>query len=199
MGTVTIPVSGGTEFNIYGTQADADTYFTGSPNAAAWAALSADEAARLLVQATRLFERLLWDGEPAADPQVLAWPRTGLLDREGDTLSSDAVPTIVEEACYELALILNTSTDVLTSPTTGSNVKRLKAGSVEIENFRPTDTTSTRLPQIVHEMVGLWLRGSSDSARGYYYGADESRYTAPDPVDNKEDQADNSDFDFANV
>ncbi len=195
MGTVMIPASGGTEFNVYGTQAAATIYFTGSPNAAVWNALDADAQARLMVQATRLFERLLWDGSKVAEDQVLAFPRTGLTDRNGMPLPTDAVPTIVEEAAYELALILNSSTDVLNKPTTGTNVKRLKAGSVEIENFRPTDTTSTRLPQIVHEMVGLWLRGS-DGDRGYYYGADESRYTAPDPVDDKEDQADRGDFDL---
>ena len=198
MGTVTIPVIGGTSFNVYGTQSAAGVYFTGSPNAAAWAALSADEQARLMVQAARLFDRLVWDGTKTATDQALAWPRTGLLDRSGNPLATDAVPTIVEEAAYELALILNTSTDALNNPTTGSNVKRLKAGSVEIENFRPTDTTSTRLPQIVHEMVGMWLAGI-DGNRGFYYGADESRYTAPDPVDDRANQIDQGDFDYRNT
>lgn len=66
--------------------------------------------------------------------QERAWPRTGAEDRHGNAIASNVTPDRVVWASYEAALLELTTPgqlSVLTSE--GERLKRLKAGSVELE------------------------------------------------------------------
>ena len=74
-----------------------------------------------------------------------------LTDKDGNSVPSATVPLVVEEATYELALTLLTTPTAQEKRTTGSNTKRVKAGSAEVEFFRPTD--GAPFPDIPNELL----------------------------------------------
>lgn len=87
--------------------------------------------------------------------QVLALPRSGLVDRNGNAYSSTEYPQPAKDAEFALALAILLDTSLATSTSTTVNEKRLKAGSVELENFRPVE--GSRFPSHVQEIIGVLL------------------------------------------
>lgn len=92
--------------------------------------------------------------------QALAFPRSGLTDKEGETVSATTVPQAVKDATCELAYEVSQNSDLETSRSQDDNTKRLKAGSVELENFRP-QLNQGRFPFPVTELISLFLAASS--------------------------------------
>lgn len=163
MGTVNID---GTNFTIYGTQADADKFHIVALDGAAKAynGASDDDRARGLVNATRLLDRQAWQGLPVGTPvmdSVLQWPRTGVVDRNGTAVSSASVPDQVIKATFTLAGMIIEDPTVLTQEQSGSNTRRIKAGAVEIEKFQDTLGLSGRFEKIIMELIGQFLSGTS--------------------------------------
>lgn len=80
-------------------------------------------------------------GVITADTQAMGWPRTGVVDHEGRVIDSAAVPASVKWAQCEIALaILREDPADARDPA----MKRMKAGSVEVE-YRPgTSATALR-------------------------------------------------------
>lgn len=74
-------------------------------------------------------------GDPTGGiEQDRSWPRTGAVDRAGHPIAPDAVPTRVIQASYEAALLELQSPGSLSALATESErIKRMKAGSVELE------------------------------------------------------------------
>ncbi len=171
MATVTI---GATTYTTYSDVADADEYFNGSSDFAEWAAFTDDEKARGLVSSTRLLDRQSWQGEKAATSPdtTLAFPRTGLTDCQGNAVDADESLALAVEASQLLALDILNEESVETSLTTEDLTKRLKAGSVEIENFRAQLGTNTRFPLAVMELIGCFLAGSAAVAGSIATGTD---------------------------
>lgn len=161
MGTVTIS---GTAFEIYGTRAGADTYMAARLGNTAWKGASSGDKDKSLVSATRYLDRQNWINQRTdiLTPQPLEFPRTGLVDKDGTAVSSATVPVIVEEANYEMALILLEDATASENATSGSNVKAVGAGSAKVEFFR--QVTGTKLPTTIQELIGLWLEGSGVAA-----------------------------------
>ena len=170
MATVTIGV---TVYTVYSDVTAADLYFNGSTQFADWAAFTVDEKARGLVSATRLLDRQVWQGEEEVDGQDLAFPRTGLVDCAGDPLDAvDTLPFAVE-ASQLLALDILSGEEVETSRSTEDLTKRLKAGSVEIENFRADPIVSGgRFSVDVLELIGCFLGGAVTIAGSLSSGTD---------------------------
>jgi len=77
---------------------------------------------------------LRFPGVPIGVAQELAWPRAGAADYYGNSIASDAIPAAVVNASYEAAWIEATSPGSLAVVISDAErVKRLKAGSAEIE------------------------------------------------------------------
>lgn len=100
--------------DYYGTVAGADAYHQERGNAA-WT--GSDEAkAAALTRASAYIDGLgaqlpvtqcvlVFPGKKVGGRgQALQWPRTGAIDREGDPIDPNSVPTEVEQATYESAL-----------------------------------------------------------------------------------------------
>lgn len=159
MTTPTVSISSHPYFT-YIDQADADLYLNASISAAAtnWqdAATTADSKARALVSATRWLNGLQWLGVPAASPQDLAWPRSGL-----SGVDSTTIPDAIADACAELAALLLVTPDLQTSYKDPS-LRVLKAGSVDIEYFRG-DTVQAQgpVPSVLLPMLAPYLNGST--------------------------------------
>lgn len=100
--------------------------------------------------------------------QVLALPRTGLVDCYGSALSSTTYPTIAKEGSFELAYLLSQDSDIEAAGDTASNLKRVKAGSAEVEYFRP-EAGLERFPPKVQELISCLLAGQGGSSLSLAY------------------------------
>lgn len=158
MGSVTI---GSNTYNIYGTSAGADAYLAARIGASSWASATADTRAQALVTGTRMIETYLSSQGFTVDP-------------------AGAVDEAIENANYELAFAL------LTDPTIqdkavmdGGNKKRVKAGSAEVEYFRPG--VATRFPSTVQALLNGWIsaQGGGVSTSPVYSGTDNKSTLCP--------------------
>ena len=113
--------------------------------------------------------------------QVLDWARTGTTDEYGDAVDPLAVPKPIGDAQLELAFELSQDADLETSGGIGDNEKRLKAGSAEIEFFRPSGgpdgTGSQRFSPHIQELLAPYLNLSSISAPTATGTDEESQFT----------------------
>lgn len=158
--TVTLGVA---IYDVYASQATADAYLAADVTAASWATATNDQKAQALVSSTRLLNRQTWQGT-ATD--TMAWPRTGTTD------DAQAYADVIEASILIAASLID-GTDVITS--NGVNLqRRLKAGSVEIENFRQDPFSVSRWPMAVGELVNKWLDGGVSVGLGYASGTDQT-------------------------
>jgi hypothetical protein len=134
---VTITISG-TDYDSYLSVADADD-FLGADLAlyATWAAATTDDKGRALVSATRWIDQQSWQGSKTSDAQPLDWPRTGVIF-EGESVDSGSVPQDILDGCAMLAALLIQDSSIAGSSSTSSNIKRVLAGTAEVEFFTPT-------------------------------------------------------------
>lgn len=121
----------------------ANDYLAARLGAEPWAAAGEDTREKALVTASRYFDGLKWKGKKTVASQPLAWPRTGVVLSDGTPVDSTYYPLPVTLASYELAFQLLLNPTLLTNVQQGGpgNVKRLKAGSAEIEFFKGTPLT----------------------------------------------------------
>lgn len=162
-------------YDVYASNQIADDYMGAQISSAgtAWRAATEDEQNRALVSATRLINRQTWQGTRDDQYYPLAFPRSGLLDADGAAVDSSIVPQQVIDACCELAASLLDGSTVQDQSTTENNTQSLSAGSVSISYFRPTSEVSGRFPQVVQELLGLWLSSSASVIVGFSSGTDE--------------------------
>lgn len=166
-------------YSVYGLTADpvgdADDYLNAKIGATAWAAASVDDRARALVSATRWLDRVSnFSGTKTVSTQPLEWPRDGATC--GSTAITDGtIPDDIALAEFELALALTNDAAAQDASGQGSNVKRAKAGSAEVEFFSSTIGTSadTKLPTVAHDLIKCLLDGSGSAfGGGFASGAD---------------------------
>lgn len=160
MTTVTINAI---DYDVYADVTTADEFLAADFSATLWRAeTDDDQKARALVTATRLLDRMDWLGSKTDVDQALQWPRsdTGL-----DEVDPDEVPQAIIDGSIVLAKLIHAGSKVDSSTTTTSNVKRQKAGSVEIEYFFPFED-GARLPTEVWELVSRYLSGSGSTLGG---------------------------------
>ena len=164
--TVTI---GANTYSVYGLGnadpvADATEYFAARLGAASWTAASADEKSQALVTAVRMMDRAVtWTGTKTVTSQALAWPRDSATC-SGTAVDDGTIPDAVVYGSFELALALLEDEAIQDNPSSGSNLKRAKAGSAEVEFFRPTQGQpglDNRFPVIVHELISCYFAGDT--------------------------------------
>jgi len=149
--------------NAYATREVVDMYFAASLRNDAWLAFTVDQRNAAILEATRFLERQHWNGSKIQPTQVLQFPRSFLLDRDGMLIPEATTLQIIIKAMAELALVLLNDIEVLDNDdATGTNIKSLKAGSARIEYFR--HETGTRFPTIVHECIALFLASGAGGA-----------------------------------
>lgn len=163
--TITI---GSDTFSVYGQGnadpvADADSYFA-AVFGETWSALTTLQKQQALVSAARLMDRaVLWSGSKSVATQPRQWPRDGATDAcTGTSVTDGTIPDGIVFGQFELAGSIAADSGLLSSPGSGSNTKRVKAGSAEVEFFSPTQGTNleTRLPQNVHDLVACFRDGA---------------------------------------
>lgn len=173
---------GGTTYEVYDEQANVQLFLEGQLGQTAWLNLDPNTTQRqAMVSATKLMDRTPWLGSKTAPAQPIDWPRTGITDCEGQPVDPADTPQDIldgfAELCDELAGDPDTVQD---NASTGSNNKKLKAGSVEIEYFRSTLNQGSRFPQRVQEYFRCYLQGAGSSAAGLASGTDGVSAYGPD-------------------
>lgn len=151
--TVTVTI-GGSDYDALANQGTADTYLAAdSLYAALWAALTEDDKGRALVSAYRRFLRLPWadDTLPEAEQDVI-------------------------DASILLAAQISQDAAVATGAGTGSNTRRVKAGSAEVEFFKPQK--GALFTADVMAMIRPFL-ATTTSAGEAIGGSDETIYGNP--------------------
>lgn len=152
MPTVTIDSN---DYTAYATVAEADEYLLADFDATTWRAEADEDAkARALVTASRLLGKVLCvDGTKLEEVD------------EAD------IPDAIIHGVIVLAKLIHAGSTVTSSASTASNVRRQKAGSVEIEYFGPTVISdSGRWPVELLDLVGAYFCGSTGIAGAISFG-----------------------------
>lgn len=164
--TITI---GAVNYSVYGLGnadplQDADDYLAAKIGST-WSTLATLVRQQALVSAARLLDRsVFWSGTKTSAAQALEWPRDNAVNGcTGEAVTDGTIPDEIAYGQFELACLLALDAELLNASGTGSNVKRVKAGSAEVEFFTPTNQGEfeTRLPQAVHDVVSCFFDGAS--------------------------------------
>jgi len=119
-----------------------------------WSFVDGDDKIRALVSATRELDTLPWVGLRATTTQALAWPRTDAVIN-GREVSDDEIPQEIQQATYDLAVVLLREAEAGADAATSGNLipgipnsqlKRAKLDVLEIEwrtEGLPSNRTST--------------------------------------------------------
>ena len=118
--------------------ADADTYATSIGNTDWGDFLVGDKERDLRVgtQYLNLKYGIRWFGYRSNETQALDHPRTGVVDRDGYTIDSDAITAALKAATVEAAIRAHTqdlTPDISADSSAGAQVERVKVGPIEIE------------------------------------------------------------------
>lgn len=114
-----------------------------------WSSLSDEDKEKLLSWASRyLDERTRWFGRKAVESSALRWPRSGITDRDGITLSSTLIPRQLKIATAEMARYL--VDEDRTTERGQDGLSRLRADVIELEFVE-----GYRLPQVPSHMQYL--------------------------------------------
>lgn len=174
------------DYVSYASVAEADAYLAVDPiRGVAWSALTADQKGLYLVSATRRLDLLNWAGQKTGSysTQVNAWPRTNVQYADGSSVSTTEVPQEVEDATILLAGSILLDSTAAAAGTSGSNVKRQKAGSVEIERFRPT-TGKALQDETAYALIAQFFTGGVSSTVGAFAsGSDQSSSFSDDQME----------------
>ena len=145
-----IATSAAVDSNSYETLAEANTYFDERlPLTPPWVT-SGDASIRALIMATRVLDMMAvprvrfvsdgayyvtsrqWTGAPTTTTQRLAWPRTGMYNRNGVAIPSGEVPFELKDAESEMAGQLLMGDTTLDNAISVQGISSIKAGSVSL-------------------------------------------------------------------
>lgn len=103
-------------------------------------------------------------------------PRSGLQDCDGAAVDANAVAQQVEDAQIELAFDLTQDDTLESQKNQGSNIKRVGAGSAQVEFFRASNKPgeASRFPSIVQELIRCFLGGGSTVNGAASFGTDHA-------------------------
>lgn len=143
-----VSTAGATNANSYTSLTFAETYLlTERVGSAGWILFDEPDREAALIQATRILERERFKGAKTATTQALKFPRSGIVDEDGDEYDDATVPTDIQRACAEIAF------DLLNSPA-GGELDGFKSIQIGDDKF---DLREGRA-QVVSETAQLLIR-----------------------------------------
>lgn len=149
---------GGSSSNSFASLSEANEYFASRLYTQAWDALGTDakKEAALIMATQALVSGICLTGSAATTTQALPFPRSGMVDRNGNTIPSTIIPQDIKNAEFEMALSLAKSDRTTPSDVEALGLTKLKAGPVEL-GFSG-DAVSTVVPAFVTSLLPKsWL------------------------------------------
>jgi hypothetical protein len=162
MALVLDATAGGSAANSYVTLANAITYFEARVGSTVWDDAETADQEESLAAATARLDQETYDGEKVSTTQRLKWPRSGLVDEDGNDVSEATVPREVQDATCELALAL------LTDPTTLDANALAGYSSLTIGplSLQPRAGAVAGLPPAVQRLLARWRLSGNRLVRG---------------------------------
>jgi len=159
MALVTDP--GGTGSDSYASLTEADVYFYTRLFTGDWTDAETADKEKSLKWATRLLdERVQWNGSIASNAQALRWPRTGVVDQDGRTVSHTSIPDFLINATSEFAIRL-LETD-LSADREGMGLDRVMVDKMRIY-YDKADRPGV-IPEYVRDMIRHYGKPLDDRA-----------------------------------
>lgn len=159
--------SGSSSADALDTLANVDAYHTARGNTA-WTGADALKEAAIRRASAFLSSSFTWQGlRTHGRDQSLAWPRSGVVDREGYGILSDTIPIEVRQAVAEIALReLVTPGSMTPDFSANALAKREKVGEIEVEYALADLSPAAARPVllIVNDLIGQFLAKGSASA-----------------------------------
>lgn len=132
--------------NSYLSVDDANTILTESQlYSTTWDAATDDDKVRVLLWATRLIDTYFdFDGSITVYPtQALAWPRYGVVDREGRVIDQTSIPLRVEQATAEFARFLLARDRTQEPSIWATGLSQIQVGPIDLRvDQRRTETVN---------------------------------------------------------
>ncbi len=128
---------GGAASNSYVTLAAAEDYLLGRLSTDSWDDAEQDDQQAALMMATARLDAEPFGGSPVTLTQRLQWPRYGAYDRNGNILSTTAIPQALQQATCELALAILDDPGLLGGSSGLSEFQHLGLGSLDITPAAP--------------------------------------------------------------
>ena len=123
--------SGVANANSYVTIAEVDAWVLTNPHDTTWTALTDAAKNGYAVMAFRVLnEQMNWDGWQIDADQALDLPRSGMVDKNGNSIDNDEIPTEVKNAQCELARLLVIEDRTADPDTAG--FKEIGVGSIKL-------------------------------------------------------------------
>lgn len=170
MATTSTVTIGTDDFTVYALtadpNADTDSFWNVRLGAerTAWEAANEEDQDRAMVVAADWIDRAsTFTGTKTVSTQDRAWPRDAATC-DGSAITSGTTPDAVFYAQAWLAGAVLADASASSSSGTGSNIRSVKAGSAQVEFFRPTigEGSDTRLPQVANDYLRCLLQGSGN-------------------------------------
>ena len=135
--------------NSYLSVEEANDYFAGRFGADKWTEFSGTQKQQLLVSATKKLDTAMFGGLKSKVIQSLAWPRRGLIDRDGYAISDLVIPEKLKEAACEMAYWIWTEEDRLLSDTEIQQVDTYKVGPIDVQVNKARVTLPARVEELL--------------------------------------------------
>lgn len=184
--TATITI-GTTDYTVYSLTSDAvqdaDDYLAAKIGST-WSTASTLQKQQALISAARMMDRVVpWSGTKTSAAQALEWPRDDAINGcTGESVTDGTIPDEIAEAEFELANQLFLDSTLADGTGTGSNVKRVKAGSAEVEFFTPTIDSeyNTRLPVAANDLARCFMDNTGTFGTRFGTASSDPGYTKDD-------------------
>lgn len=150
---------GGSTSNSYATVAEADVYMGNRPHSSAWLDMETADKEAALIWATSLIDATVcFTGSASSGAQALAWPRKGMVNRNGFAIADNVIPPDLKRALFEMSAKVAVTDPTQVSEAAAAGITKIKAGPVEL-NF--ADSSETEITVVPSTVTGLmppsWL------------------------------------------
>jgi hypothetical protein len=144
----------------------ADSYHT-AQGTSTWTGEDADKETAIRRATEYLSASMPWDGlRTRGRNQALAWPRSGMIDRDGNGIDSDVIPVELQKATAEIALRELVEPGAMSPDYTASEaVRSEKIGPMSVEYADVPNSADARRPVLVlvRDLLGAFLRPGASS------------------------------------
>lgn len=154
---------GGEFSDTYGTLAEAGDYFLARDGA--WEGTDEAKEMALRKAATYLDNAYKgrWKGYRVSATQARAWPRSGVIDTDGFSVASDAIPGALKNAQFEAAKLI--ASGVALETTIERAVKSEKVGSLAVV-YSDGASLVAQYPQVTNWLADL-VTGSATKGAAF--------------------------------
>ena len=168
-----VATPGSASANTYATLVEADAYHDTRLSNSDWTGASEDTKNTALLMGTRLLDNMYdWSGTTVDDTQVLAWPRSGMIDElDRDFIDDTVIPQALKDALAELAFQLIIEDRTLDNDIESQKITSLTAGPVGLSFGE--GVTAKVIPDAVFYLIPNWwgrARGRRQAVRDLLRG-----------------------------